>query len=191
MTASIDARARADRAADVAAWLVVASLLMFLASLVSGYVLLRAGSETWPTPWLRDGVRAFDDPWFRLIGVGVAAAAAAAGARGLPHGPGRISRYPLPVAAFAGAVFTGRTVVAANALVAAGHAPASHVAVATWFALNGVIALVCTGAVAATIVVNLGTWDAAVRRRRSRTLARVWTLLAAAFAVVAVGMYLV
>jgi heme/copper-type cytochrome/quinol oxidase subunit 3 len=187
----MDAGARADRAADIAAWLVVASLLMFLASLVSGYVLLRAGSETWPTPWLRDGARAFDDPWVRLIGLVVAAAAAAASARGLPHGPGRVSRYPLPVAAFAGAVFTGRTIVAGDALLAAGHTPASHVAVATWFALNGVLAVLCTGAVAATIVVNLGTWDAVVRTRRSRALARVWTLLAAAFAVVAGGMYLI
>ncbi|MGE0361296.1 MAG: hypothetical protein AB7H93_07410 [Vicinamibacterales bacterium] len=190
MSAPMDADARVERAVDVAAWLAVASLVMFLASLVSGYVLLRAGSETWPTPWVRGGLGALDDPWLRLVYLAIAAAMTVASARGWPPGPARIARWPLPAAAFAGALFVGRTLTAAEALVAAGHGPASHVAPATWFALNGVLAVLSAGGVVATIVVNLGTWDAARRRRRSRALARYWGCLAAAFAVVAVGMYL-
>lgn len=190
MTAPLDAEARVERAANVATWLALASLVMFLASLVSGYVLLRAGSEAWPAPWVRSGIGALDDPWLRLLSLGIAAGMAGASTRWLPPGPSRIARWPLPAAAFAGALFTGRTITAAAALVAAGHGPASHVAPATWFALNGVLAVLSAGGVVATIAVNLGTWDSAIRRRRSRALARGWACLAAAFAVVAIGMYL-
>ncbi|MGD9903474.1 MAG: hypothetical protein AB7U83_08380 [Vicinamibacterales bacterium] len=183
--------ARADRAAEVATWLTLASLTMFLASLFSGYVLLRVGSEAWPTPWIRGGVGRLDDPWLRLASLTVAAVAGVVATRTVPPGPARVARWPLPTAAFAGALFAGRTITAGQALVAAGHGPASHVAPATWFALNGVLAALAAAAVAATIVVNLGTWEVAVRRRRSRVIARCWALLAVAFAVVAVGMYLV
>lgn len=182
---------RAARAADVGMWLFLASLAMFMASLVSGYVLLRAGSETWPSPWVRSGAGALDDPWFRLLCLLVAAAAAGTAARGWPRGGSRIARYPLPVAAFAGAIFAGRTIIAAQALVGAGHGPASHIAPATWFALNGVLAMLATGGVGATIAVNLGTWDSIVRGRRARNLARFWAFSAVAFAVIAVGMYVV
>jgi heme/copper-type cytochrome/quinol oxidase subunit 3 len=182
---------RAERAADAGMWLFTASLVMLMASLVSGYVLLRTGSAAWPTPWVRDGVAAVDDPWFRLLCLLVAAGACAAAARGWPQGPGRIARYPLPVAAFAGAVFAGRTIAAAQMLVAAGHGPASHIAPATWLALNGMLAMLAAGGVAATVVVNLGTAESVPRRRRARLLARYWTLLTASFAVIVVGMYLV
>lgn len=182
---------RAERAADAGMWLVTASLVMLMASLVSGYVLLRTGSTAWPTPWIRDGVGALDDPWFRLLCLLVAAGACAAAARGWPPGTSRVTRYPLPAAAFAGAVFSGRTIAAAQLLVAAGHGPASHIAPATWLALNGMLAVLAAGGVAATVAVNLGTADPASRRRRSRLLARYWTLLTVCFAVIVVGMYLI
>jgi heme/copper-type cytochrome/quinol oxidase subunit 3 len=182
---------RAGRAAEVGMWLFTASIVMLMASLVSGYVLLRTGSETWPTPWLRHGVGALDDPWFRLICLLVAAVTAGAEARGLPRGPLRIARYPLPAAAFAGALFAGRTFAAAQLLVGAGHGPASHIAPATWLALNGVMAMLAAAGVGATVVVNLATPQPALRRRRSRLLCRYWTLLAVCFAVIVAGMYLV
>jgi len=191
MTTPMDVGTRVERASDVATWLALASLVMYLASLLSGYVLLRAGSEVWPAPWVRAGVGALDDPGLRLLSLVIAAGMAGVSTRWLPPGPSRIARWPLPAAAFAGALFTGRTITAAEVLVAAGHGPASHVAPATWFALNGVLAVLSAGGVVATIVVNLGTWDPATRRRRSRSLARYWACLATAFAVVAVGMYLV
>jgi heme/copper-type cytochrome/quinol oxidase subunit 3 len=182
---------RAERAADAGMWLFTASMVMLMASLVSGYVLLRAGSAAWPTPWVRDGVGALDDPWFRLLCLLAAAGASGAAARGLPPGPGRIARYPLPAAAFAGAVFAGRTIAATQMLVGAGHGPSSHIAPATWLALNGMLGLLAAGGVAATVVVNLGAADPVRRRRRSRLLFRYWMLLAVCFSVIVVGMYLV
>lgn len=182
---------RAARAADVGMWLFTASLVMLMASLVSGYVLLRTGSAAWPTPWLRDGVGALDDPWLRLLCLLAAVVACGAAARGLPQGPSRIARYPLPAAAFAGAVFSGRTIAAAQMLVAAGHGAASHIAPATWLALNGMLAILAAGGVAATVVVNLGVAEPVLRRRRSRLLTRYWTLLTICFVVIVVGMYLV
>ena len=182
---------RAERAADVGMWLFTASLVMFLASLVSGYVLLRAGSEAWPTPWVRTGIGALDDPWFRLFCLLVAVGTSGAAAHGWPHGKSRITRYPLPAAAFAGALFAGRTIAAAQVLVRAGHGPASHIAPATWLALNGALAVLAAAGVGATVVVNLGTSDPALRRRRSRLLFRYWMVLTLGFAVIAVGMYLV
>lgn len=185
--ASLD---RAERAADVGMWLFTASIVMLMASLVSGYVLLRAGSAAWPTPWIRGGVAALDDPWFRLLCLLVAVGASGAAARGWPHGTSRIARYPLPTAAFAGAVFSGRTIAAAQLLVGAGHGPASHIAPATWLALNGTLAVLAAGGVAATVVVNLGAAEPALQRRRSRLLVRYWTLLAVCFVVIVGGMYL-
>ena len=57
--------------------------------------------------------------------------------------------------------------------------------------LNGVVAALVLGGVVATIVVALGSADPAHRRRRARQLMRYWLLMAACFAVVAVGMYFV
>ncbi len=75
MSAPLALPDRADRAADAGMWLFTASLVMLMASLVSGYVLLRAGSAAWPTPWVRGGAGALDDPWFRLLCLLVAAGA--------------------------------------------------------------------------------------------------------------------
>jgi heme/copper-type cytochrome/quinol oxidase subunit 3 len=172
-------------------WLFVASLVMFLASLGSGYVLLRAGSEAWPTPWVASGVSALADPWFRLLWLVVAAGTARAAGRDRSSGPARVARYGLPLAALAGAVFFARTWAAGRALIRSGHGPASHIAPATWFALNGVLAMLVLGGVCATAAVALGHADPAVGRRRARLVARFWAVMAAAFAALAVGMYLI
>ena len=77
---------------------------MFVASLVSGYVLLRAGSEAWPTPWRHDGAAAIADPWFRLLWLVVAAGTARAATRDAGRAATSwLARYPLPIAALAGA----------------------------------------------------------------------------------------
>jgi len=178
---------RADRAADVGMWLFVASLVMFLAALGSGYVLLRAGSEGWPTPWVASGASAVADPWCRLLWLVVAAGTAGAAGRDRS----RLAPYALPLAVLAGAGFCAQTWAAGQALIRSGHGPASHIAPATWFALNGVLALLALGGVSASTAVALGQFDPAVRRRRAHLLARFWVVVTAAFAALTIGMYLV
>jgi heme/copper-type cytochrome/quinol oxidase subunit 3 len=179
------AEERAERAADVGGWLFLASLVMFVASLVSGYVLLRAGSDAWPTPWRGQGLA---DPWFRLIWLVVAAGTARAAVRDTPFGPAWMTRYPLQIAAVAGTMFWLGTLTAAQDLMGGGHGPSSHVAPAAWFALNGVVAMLALGGAAASIAVAIAPDPA--RKRRARALARYWMLVAIAFAVIVVGMYL-
>ncbi len=191
MTSATALQDRAERAADVGMWLFVASLVMFLASLGSGYVLLRTGSAAWPTPWVASGASAVADPWFRLLWLVVAAGTARAAGRDRSPGPSRLARYALPLAALAGAVFCARTWAAGQALIRSGHGPATHIAPAAWFALNGVLTILVLGGVCATAAVALGRADLAVGRRRARLLARFWTVMAAAFAVLAVALYLV
>jgi heme/copper-type cytochrome/quinol oxidase subunit 3 len=187
----IDRADRHARAADVAMWLFVASIVMFVGSLVSGYVLLRAGGEHWPMPWRHDGVAVFADPWFRLLWLVVAAVTARTAARDAgSRGPSWLARHPLPIAALAGVVFIARTGSAGQALLAAGHGPASHNAPAAWFALNGVIAVLALGGVVATMMAALGTTEPMPRRRHARLLTRYWITLAASFAVIAIGMYI-
>ena len=180
---------RAARAADVAMWLFAASIVMLVASLVSGYVLLRMGSESWPAPWRGGGPWTQADPWFRLVWLAAAAVIAATAARQTPGSPSWLGRHPLAASAIAGSVFLVRTLAAGRELSAAGHGPATHIAPATWFALNGTIAVLVLGGVFATLAVARATADAPGRLRRTRLLARYWWLMTACFAAVAVGMY--
>lgn len=180
---------RAERAADVGMWLFTASLVMLMASLVSGYVLLRTGSALWPMPWRRSGFAAVADPWFRLLWLAVAASTARAAWRGTPDPGSWLARYPLPLSAIAGAIFVARTVSAGVALIGEGHGPASHIAPATWFALNGMVAALAAGGVVTTTAVTLAA-TGAVRSRRAGLLFRYWAVLTLCFAAIAVGMYL-
>ena len=189
MSASSTTADRAERAADVGSWLFCASVVMLVASFVSAYVLLRAGNASWPTPWVRSGFAAIVDPWFRLLWLVIAAGTARAAARDEPRATSWLARHPLTLAGLAGVVFIVRTWTAGRTLVAEGHAPASGIAPATWFALNGAVALLVLGAVIATAGIGVMTGDPLVARRRARVLARYWLLMAACFAVVAVGMY--
>lgn len=189
MSATTTTADRAERAADVGAWLFCASVVMLVASFVSAYVLLRAGNASWPTPWVHSGFAAIVDPWFRLLWLVIAAGTARAAARDEPRGTSWLARHPLTLAGLAGVVFVVRTWTAGQALVADGHGPASGIAPATWFALNGAVALLVLAGVIATACIALVTIDPPVARRRARVLAGYWTLLAACFAVIAVGMY--
>jgi heme/copper-type cytochrome/quinol oxidase subunit 3 len=179
---------RGERAADAAVVLVLASVAMFFASLYSGFVLLRVGSESWPAPWIAAGTRAAVEPWLRLLWLLVAIAAARAGAHDAA-GSSPLSRSPLHLGTAAGLTFAAHTVVAGRSLTALGHTPASHVAVATWFALNGVLALLVVAGAAASSWAAL-TLAPDLRRRRARAMARYWTLLAICFLAVLAGMYL-
>jgi heme/copper-type cytochrome/quinol oxidase subunit 3 len=181
---------RAERAADVGMWLFTAWLVMLMASLVSGYVLLRTGGNEWPTPWRQSGVAALADPWFRLLWLGVAAGTARAAWSGTTDPLSWLTRFPLSLSAIAGAMFVARTVSAGVALIGDGQGPASHIAPATWFALNGVVAALAAGGVVATAAVTLAA-SASVRSRRAGLLFRFWAVLTLCFATIAIGMYLV
>ena len=125
------------------------------------------------------------------VWLAVAAGTARAVGRDRSPIPSRRARYALPLAALSGALFCAQTWAAGQALIGNGHGPASHIAPATWFALNGVLALLVLGGVGASAVVALGRTVPAVRRRRAHLLARFWAVMAAAFAALAIGMYLV
>jgi heme/copper-type cytochrome/quinol oxidase subunit 3 len=189
MTADLALQDRDRRAADVGMWLFVASLVMFFGALFSGYVLLRAGNPSWEAPWATHA-RA-GDPWFRLLWLVVAAALTKANVARPPAAsawvPGRSS---LRIAALAGALFCGLTWVAGRGLIASGHGPATGVAAASWFALNGMLGALVGGAAVVTLWVAFATGTEARRALRTRMLGRYWALMAAFGGAVAVGMYL-
>lgn len=187
--ADLEAHDRNARAADVGMWLFVASLVMFFGALFSGYVLLRAGSGSWEAPWATDAGPG--DPWFRLLWLVVAAALTRAATPQPPaSSPWVAGRSPLPIAALAGALFCGMTWVAARGLIAGGHGPATGVAAASWFAVNGVLAALVGGAAVATLWVAFAPGANVGRALRTRMLGRYWTLMAVFGGAVAVGMYL-
>ena len=113
------------RAADVGTWLFLASLVMFYGALFSGYVLLRAGSTTWDTPWLTVTApwRVFPFPLSQTIWLAGAGAAVWRWRVGYPRGSGqqRAIFWWLPL--LATFMFTADWVNMAGALTAAGHGP--------------------------------------------------------------------
>jgi len=128
-------------------WLVVAWLTMFFGSLVSGYVLIRAGATTWP-------MHAFSLTT-TLAGAAVLALAAA--------GSGA-SRVRLGLAGATAMVVLPWMATLHSRAMAAGLTPASHLEWASYFTLTGVlVALVgLAGALA------LGAAAGAVERLPSR-----------------------
>ena len=118
---------------DVAPWLLSAWLVMFFGSLLSGYVLLRAGNAEWPL---------HASGWGLAAGGALLLAAAAIAAR-----PTRAS---LLGSAALGAALVGWLSTLHDAAFKAGRTPASHLEFASWFTLTGVlltvIALVCGAA---------------------------------------------
>ena len=178
------------RAADVGMWLFLASLVMFYGALFSGYVLLRAGSETWATPWTDAGRDA--DPWITaglpfiwLSGAAVAlrrwraAYATLVGAHSRRWGL-------LLVITFAA---TARWFTAALSMTRTGHGPATGVAAASWFVLTG---FVFVGVVGGGMVAGGMMWRhrfAAPPVHHLRLFERYWWLLFAFWATIVVGMY--
>ena len=180
------------RAADVGMWLFLASLVMFFGALFSGYVLLRAGSAAWDTPWLSVAApwRVFPFPLSQTLWLAGAGASVWRWRVGYPRGSGQqqvIFRW-LPV--FAALTFTADWANMATTLTGSGHGPATSVGAASWFVLTGVVAV---GVMAGGLVAAGTAWRSrgAAPRHRLHLLQRYWMVLLAFWLTVVVGFYLV
>ncbi len=129
---------------------------MFYGALFSGYVLLRAGSAIWETPW-RAGLAAewsiAVDHWFRTMWLGFAVMQSR-----------RLSGEGVPIAGlprFSWLVAPGRhgvrlAVHLRRRLARLARAlPASSVPLACWYALTGTVALLVAGGAIAAVWVAL------------------------------------
>ena len=179
------------RAADVGMWLFLASLVMFFGALFSGYVLLRAGSATWDTPWTGAGPDA--DPWITaglpfiwISGAAVAlrrwraAYATLVGAQSSRWGLLLVSTF----------VATAYWLTAALSMARTGHGPATGVAAASWFVLTGVVFV---GVLGGGMVAGGMMWRyraAAPPLHHLRLFERYWWLLFGFWATIVVGMYI-
>lgn len=152
-------------APDLAPWLVAAWLTMFFGSLLSGYVLLRAGSAEWPSA---------ASGWSLALG-GAALLAGAA----LMTRPARAWLFTSTVPA--ATVVVWLTSLHGSAFDA-GLTPASHLELASWFTLTGMLLTVVA------IVVGVAGWSAMVAPAawpaRSRGLRIVWGSLSLIWLVV-------
>ncbi len=182
------------RAADIGMSLFLASLVMFFGSLVSGYVLLRAGSQAWDTPWLRLPRSSIlgASPWLQVVGL-VLAAWLMRRYRADDRRPDyRKSRRWLPIhAAAMAAVVVLNAVDAALALLQGGHGPATSVGAGSWFVLTGTVALLVVGGMAVTAWTGWRQWRSARPTAAGYALERYWWLMATFQLVLAVGLYLV
>ena len=180
---------RDGRAAAAGMWLFLASIVMLYGSLFSGFVLLRAGSEAWDTPWKAHEWPMAIDHWFRtmwlafavmqsrrLSGEGVAVA-------GLP-------RYSWLVV-LAGAFFVARCVYVAGWLAGQGLVPSASVPLACWYVLTGMVALLVLGGTIAAVWVAVERVAPAERARRGAMLQRYWMLMLAIWLLTVAGLYLV
>lgn len=181
---------RQARAAETGMWLFLASLVMFFGSLYSGYVLLRAGSAEWTTPW-----RGWRHPWELLPGswnqtllLGLVVAQVSRARIGFPREWGRPGRFVPFVVAALSVTSALDWVMSAAALRRAGVGPASSVAAGTWFVLTGTVtALVVAGAVATAWV----GWQHRTRTTPShvaRNLERYWWVMLAFQLAVVIGL---
>lgn len=183
---------REDRAATAGMWLFVASIVMFYGALFSGYVLLRAGSTGWDTPW-RTGPAAewpiAVDHWFRTMWLGFAVmqsrrlSGRGVAVAGMP-------RFSWLVV-LAGVAFVWRCIYIAGWMAAQGHVPSMSVAVASWYVLTGTVALLVGGGTVAAVWVAVEPVPAAQRARRGAMLQRYWLLMMALWCATVVGLYLV
>jgi cytochrome c oxidase subunit 1 len=145
------------------AWLFSAWMAMFFGSLLSGYVLLRAGSSVWD---------ASAGDWTLTVGGAVLLAAAAIAVR---------QRTWLGPAAAAG--LGALTVVWLSMLhsqtFAAGKTPASHLEYASWFVLTGCLLTMVAAVSIASIRAQRSPWI-----ERPASLGVVWSSLALIWLVV-------
>jgi heme/copper-type cytochrome/quinol oxidase subunit 3 len=127
----------------LAVWLFLASEAMLFASLLSGYVLLRSGSASWP-----NAAALLDGP--RALGHTVLLALATMASVWLPRRGGGLPRTtPLVAGAALAAVFVAAKIVEYQAKLAAGLGPSANLLLACWFTLTAVHAAhVLAGAVA-------------------------------------------
>jgi len=164
-------------AVRLAIWLFLASEFMFFGSLVSGYVMLRAGSLSWPdTSSLVPLQSAL--PLTALL----AASTLALGA----------SRIRLLATSGFAVAFLALTLNDYQALLAAGHTPASSLLVGCWFVLTGVHALhVAAGACATLWLAGPGhvTSDAARWSARIHATRRYWLFVDLVWLGILAGFY--
>ena len=188
---AVAATDRGQRAADVGTGLFLASLVMFFGALFSGYVLLRAGSNAWDTPWLTVTApwRIFPFALSQTLWLGGVGASVWRWRVGYPRGSGQqraIFRW-LPM--LAAITFTADWANMARALAAAGHGPASSVGAASWFVLTGAVAV----GVAGGGLVTAGTvwWyrGATPPPHQLRLQQRYWMVLLAFWLSIVVGCY--
>ena len=190
-TTAASAQDRETRAADVGTWLFLASLVMFYGALFSGYVLLRAGSDTWDTPWKTGALAKWPmtaDHWFRTMWLGFAVMQSRRIAGLGAVAPG-LSRFAWLVVA-AGAMFVWRSWVVADILVRAGATPASSVPLACWFVLTGAVACLVAAGVIASAWVALEPVPAVQRARRGAMLERYWLVVLGIWIATVAGLYL-
>jgi cytochrome c oxidase subunit 1 len=128
---------RVDR--DLTPWLVVAWLVMFLGSLLSGYVLIRAGSSEWTA---HAGSLAAT-----LVGSVLLLAAAVAC---------RPDRAALVKTAVIAGALVGWLSRRHGTTFLAGYTPASHLEFASWFTITGVLLALVAGLALATIAMAFG-----------------------------------
>lgn len=194
MTSSIAALVAHDRdtrAVDIGTWLFLASLVMFYGALFSGYVLLRAGSDTWVTPWTEGELGQWPmavDHWFRTMWLGFAALQSrrirgvGAPAMGLP-------RFAWLVVA-AAAMFVWRSWTVAAVLVGMGATPEASVPLACWFVLTGTIAVLVAGGAVASAWIALERVSSVRRARRGAMMERYWLVVLGLWLVTVGGLYL-
>jgi heme/copper-type cytochrome/quinol oxidase subunit 3 len=183
---------RQGHAASAGMWLFIASIVMFYGALFSGYVLLRAGSTVWETPW-RTGLAAewpiAVDHWFRTMWLAFAVMQARRLAgEGVPIAGQR--RFSLLVG-LAGAAFVWRCIHVAGWLASQGFVPATSVPLACWYVLTGAVALLVAGGTVAAVWVAIERVPAAQRARRGAMLQRYWLLMFVVWVATVGGLYLV
>lgn len=182
---------RDGRAAVTGMWLFIASIVMFYGAIFSGYVLLRAGSVTWDTPWLTGPAANWPysvDHWFRTMWLGFAVMQSRRLTGEGVEAPG-LSRYSWLVA-LAGAAFVWRCWYIGSWLSDIGLVPSASVALACWYILNGTIATLVAGGAAAAIWIALDPVPAAQRARRGAMLQRYWVLMLVLWITTVVGLYI-
>lgn len=189
--AAVAAQDRDTRAADIGMWLFLASLVMFYGALFSGYVLLRAGSDAWATPWTEGALGEWPmavDHWFRTMWLAFAVIQSrrlrgvGAPALGLP-------RFAWLVVA-AAAMFVWRSWTMAGVLIGIGATPASSVPTACWFVLTGTIASLVAGGAVASAWIALERVPAGQRARRGAMMERYWLVVLCLWLVTVGGLYL-
>ena len=185
-TGATEARDRDARAADVGTWLFLASLVMFYGALFSGYILLRAGSTTWHTPWLTAGARLTLFPIFQTFALVVAVGSLWRWRAAASTKP-RLAIWSV----LASIIFILEWVRAAGTLASIGHGPATSVGAASWFVLTGAVAV---GVMGGGLVEAGIAWQyrgATAPPHRLRLLQRYWMVMLAFWLTVVVGFYLV
>ena len=172
---------RVPEAWRVGFWLFLASETMFFASLVSGYVLLRAGSDAWPQHALVTPAGAVMQT---LLLAGTAAAVQVARRR--------MSSGPLWLATVLALAFVSFTVASYDRQLSSGAGPAVDLALASWFTLTGVHLLhVIGGAMTTAWLAGPGWPDATAGSAslpgRLEATQRFWLFLLAVWLVLVAG----